>query len=55
MVMNFAKIIGDGSTAVFSAKWMLPRANVSYFDIDTPYIKLLKDIFEDMDITPIGV
>lgn len=53
--MNFSKVIGDGSTAILSAKWMLPEAEVGFFDLDTPYTHLVRDIFIDSGITPISV
>jgi len=53
--MSFCKVVGDGSTAILSAKWMLPDADVGFFDLNTPYTHLVKDIFIDSGIRPISV
>lgn len=55
LVYGFSRVIGDTSTAILSAKWMLPNADVSYFDLDTPYTTKVKDLFADMGITPLSV
>lgn len=52
--MDFSVVIGDGSTAVLSAKWMLPGADVGFFDLGTPYVNAVRDIFIESGITPIN-
>lgn len=54
-ILNFNKVVGDGSTAILAAKWMLPDAEVGFFDLDTPYTKLVKELFIDSGIQPIAI
>jgi hypothetical protein len=52
--MDFSVVIGDGSIAVLSAKWMLPGADVGFFDLGTPYVNAVREIFIESGITPIN-
>lgn len=54
-VMNFDKVIGDTSTAILSAKWMLPNAEVSFFDMSTAHTDCVRKLFSDMNITPLEI
>lgn len=53
--MSFNRVLGDGSTAILSAKWMLPQSDVGFFDLETPYTILVKDIFVDSGIRPVPI
>jgi hypothetical protein len=52
-VLSFDKVIGDTSTAILSAKWMLPNADVQFFDTDTKHTNIVKPLFEKMEIRPL--
>lgn len=52
-VLSFDKVIGDTSTAILSAKWMQPSAEVKYFDLETKHTNLVKPLFREMGIMPL--
>jgi len=54
-VMSFSKVIGDTSTAILSAKWMLPEAEVSFFDMPTEHTEVVRGLFAKMNILPLKV
>jgi len=52
-VMSFDKVVGDVSTALMSAKWMLPDCDVCFIDVSSPYTKVVKELFLKMNIKPL--
>ena len=54
-VMSFSKVIGDTSTAILSAKWMLPEAEVSFFDMPSEHTEVVRDLFYKMNILPLKI
>lgn len=54
-VLKFSRVIGDTSTAILSAKWMNPEAEVQYFDIDNKYVDIVRPLFESIGIKPLKV
>ncbi len=54
-VMVFDKVIGDISTSLLSAKWMLPDAKVYYFDISSLYVDRIRGLFSSINVLPLKV
>ncbi len=54
-VMSFDKVIGDTSTAILSAKWMLPKAEVSFFDMSSEHTEVIRSLFSKMNILPLKI
>ncbi len=51
--MSFKKVYGDISTSLISAKWMLPKAEVYYFDIPSLYVDRVRGLFEGLGVMPL--
>ncbi len=54
-VMNFDQVIGDVSTALMSAKWLLPKCEVSFIETKSVYTNAIKGLFSRMDILPLEI
>ncbi len=54
-VMAFDKVIGDISTSLLSAKWMLPKANVYFFDIPSLYVDQVRGLFKSINVLPLKI
>ena len=54
-VMDFERVIGDISTSMVSAKWMLPRASVEFIDTNSGYSGVLRGFFKKLGIPSLGL
>ena len=51
--MSFNHVIGDISTAMMSAKWLLPNCKVEYIPTQSIFTEAVSDLFSKMDIQPL--
>ena len=49
-VMRFDCVVGDVSTAIMAAKWMLPESDVYFIDTGSAYSRSISELYLDMGI-----
>lgn len=54
-IMNFDLIIGDVSTALMAAKWLLPNADVRYLPVATLEGEQVAKLFKDLKIESMNI
>lgn len=54
-ILPFSYVIGDVSTAIMAAKWMLPESEVHFLDTKSDYTQSVESLYIDMGITPLSI